>query len=71
MGEMEWVDSEKRLASYSAAAELTGLIPQREEFVDWYERFEDLIEDDFSAVHPEEFILIKDWLSQAFQAGRR
>jgi hypothetical protein len=44
---------------------------RRDEFVDWFERFQSLIEDDFSAVHRDDFFLIKDWLSQAFEAGRK
>jgi hypothetical protein len=44
--------------------------PLGQEFADWYAEYEELIEDDFEGVGFTHKLLIKDWLSQAWEAAR-
>lgn len=41
------------------------------EFVDWYQENEEVIEEDFEGVEFHFKLLVKDWLSQAYEAGGR
>lgn len=39
-------------------------------FAAWWEEFQDLIEDDFEDLGLTQRLLLKDWLIQAYEAGR-
>lgn len=76
----EWVgyDLDIQPVEFIAAADWTGYtldsfgdsVPARE-FPDWYEEFEELIEDDFDGLGFTHKLLIKDWLYQAWEAARK
>jgi hypothetical protein len=75
----EWVgyDFDKEPVEFIAATDWNGYtsdpfmdIAPIQEFADWYAEFEDLIEDDFEEVGFTHKLLIKDWLSQAWEAAR-
>jgi hypothetical protein len=74
----EWVGHEFNLEQpkYSSFTDWEGYTMDSfgnqpvKEFADWFEENEELLEEDFEGLDFTSRLLIKDWLSQAYEAGR-
>jgi hypothetical protein len=74
----EWVgyDFDSKPKKYSSLTDWEGYTMDSfgnqtaKEFADWFEENEELLEEDFEGLDFTARLLIKDWLSQAYEAGR-